>query len=47
MAKVYSGKGINSMLKLCKKRDLTKFNSDLHIKDPTDLNSRWTIKTKN
>lgn len=47
MATNYSGTGINAMLKLCKKKKLTRFNSDLHIKDPSDLNSPWYITTRN
>lgn len=42
----YSGYGIESMLKLCKKKGLTRYNSELHIINSKDLDSKWYITTK-
>ena len=44
--KTYEGYGIWEMLRICKKFGLTKFNSDLQVKNYNDFSSKWTIKTK-
>jgi len=41
--KTYSGKGIFNMLSCCYKNNLYSWNSELHIKDPKDLDSEWVI----
>lgn len=41
--KTYSGVGISSMLHTSKQHNLTNLNSRLHIKNPNDLDSAWTI----
>lgn len=41
--KTYSGHGILALLDTCKKHNLTSNNSKLHIKNPDDLGSGWTI----
>ena len=44
--KTYTGHGIMECIDICKKYGLTKRNSDLHIKNPMDLNSPWTVIVK-
>ena len=44
--KSYEGYGIASMLDVCKRFGLTRFNSDLHLKDPKDLDTKWIITTR-
>lgn len=41
--KTYEGWGIANMLNTCKRFGLTRFNSDLHLKDPKDLDTQWRI----
>lgn len=44
--KTYEGWGIANMLNTCKRFGLTRFNSDLHLKNPNDLDTQWRITTK-
>jgi len=44
--KTYSGYGVNKMLSVCFKNKLTDLNSDLWVKDPSDLNSYWKVTLK-
>lgn len=44
--KTYEGYGINNMLIIAKRYGLNMSNSDLYIKDTSDLNSKWTIRIK-
>ena len=46
MQKIYSGRGIKQCMDICKRYNLTIANSDLHIKDSSDLNSAWRIVVK-
>lgn len=41
-----SGYGIDSMMDASYKKHLTTDNSELHVKDPNDINSKWTIYEK-
>ncbi len=38
-----SGSGINSMMDISYKENLSDENSILVVKDPSDLNSKWEI----
>ena len=44
--KTYTGKGVFSCIDTCKKYNLTKYNSDLSVSNPKDVNSKWKITVK-
>lgn len=44
--KSYEGYRIANMLDVCKRFGLTRFNSDLHLKNPKDLDTQWRITTR-
>lgn len=44
--RTYQGKGVVNMLACAHKHGLTRDNSVLTVKDKADLDSTWTIRTK-